>query len=200
MAFLNQRFPDRIARGAVGGLGWRTTILEASSGHESAISHWSQARGRWNVSQAIKAQGAHDKARDFLHMARGRFHRWRFKDHTDFQVSRAQSRLVAVTGGGGYRVCKAYGDDPTFEYVRRLTRIVPGTFQAFVAGVPTASTIDVDTGITNVGADPETTFTCEFDVPCRFDTDKHDAKLMSRKPGDRLLILWDDIDIVEVLE
>ena len=107
MAFLNERFPDDIARGAVGGHGcWSTALVELSDGAETAVQQWLRARGIWNVSQGLKIADAdgelvedprrHEAARDFFYMCRGRLHRFRFKDWGDFTMAR---QAIGATNG-----------------------------------------------------------------------------------------------------
>lgn len=217
MGFLSTRFPDAIARGASGGHAYfSTTIVEVLSGHEKAISNWSASRGRWNVSQGLKiarADGSvvtdpkrYEAARDFLYMARGRLHRFRFKDWSDYACARSSGRLVQITSTT-FQVAKVYGTDPSFEYVRSLTRLVASTVTVWVGGVlqssPANYTVDLDTGVVTFASPPGVAtreVACEFDVPCRFDTDRVDARLVHRRGDGTNLIEWSDIDIVEVRE
>lgn len=217
MGFLTTRFPDLIARGATGGHAFfDTTIVEVQSGHEVAISNWSASRGRWNVSQGIKIKRddntvvtdprRYEAARDFLYMARGRLHRFRFKDWADYRCQRAHGRLVQITSTT-FQISKVYGSEVAFEYVRSLTRPVTGTIQIWLDGVlqssPANYTVNVDTGVVTFGSAPGAAVrevACEFDVPARFDTDRIDARLLHRKGDGTMFLEWDSIDIVEVRE
>jgi len=203
MAELSQRFPDDIARGARGGAGYSTTVVAAFGGGEDRNINWPEARHRYDVSYAVKSM---DRARvcdAHFRKARGRAHSFRFKDWTDFQLARADSRLVLVSGTT-YQLCKVYGaDEPAFEEVREIRRIVAGTLSVYsvdtllVAGVD--YTVDVDTGRITT-ASGTLTASCEFDVPCRYDFDEKDATLVHRKPDGTVLIEWSGIRLVEVLD
>lgn len=203
MAELSQRFPDDIARGAKGGPGYSTTVAEAFGGGEDRNMNWPGARHRYDVSHAVKSS---DRARicdAHFRKARGRAHSFRFKDWADFELAAADSRLVLVSGTT-YQLCKVYGaDEPTFEEVREITRIVAGTLVVYSSGTPLTAgvdyTVDVDTGRITT-ASGTLTAACEFDVPCRYDFDEKDATLVHRKADGTVLIEWSGIRIVEVLD
>lgn len=199
MAYLNKPFPRRIARGATGGHGhWMTEIVESVGGHEYATQLWSRARGRWNVSHGIKTSAQHEEAQAHYYMARGRLHTWRFRDWKDYQLSREHSTLVAVTGG--WRITRVYGDVAGMEYLRPITRPCPGTVRVYDgSGTLVSTTVDYETGIVGAGG-AGYTVECEFDVPCRYDTDRMDTSVLSRKPDGTLFINWANLDIVESRE
>jgi uncharacterized protein (TIGR02217 family) len=223
MGFLATKFPDVIARGATGGHAhFQTEIVELLSGRESATSLWQFSRGRWNVSQGLKAAKPdgtlapsarrHEAARDMLYMARGRRHHFRFKDWADHVCHRANGRLVLISGNA-YRIAKVYGSEVAHEYVRTLTRPVAGTVQVWIGGVlqvggytvDTSSTdfVDGTTGVLTFSSPPGGALevACEFDVPCRFDVDRVDTTLVHRNGFDGTsFIEWDNIAIVEVRE
>lgn len=207
MGDLNQRFPDRIAAGATGGHAYfLTQVAAVKSGAEVRNQDWSLARGRWNVSQGLKTQADYETIRDFLYMARGRFHRFRFKDWKDYRCARADGRLVQVTSTT-FQIAKVYGSDPTFEYVRNLKRIVANTQSIWKDAVLLTEgggagqyTLNDDTGIVTFGTAPGASVlevSCDFDVPARFDIDRDDSAIRGRKPDGTLFIEWDNIDIVE---
>lgn len=202
MGFLATRFPDNIARGALGGPGYSTSVAEAFGGAEVRNINWSASRHKYNVSQGIKT-GADATACDaFFRKARGRAHAFRFKDWADYQLAVANSRLVLISGTT-YQISKVYGaDDATYEEVRSLTRIVAGTLKVYSAGVlktvTTDYTVDMDTGrvTTALGT---LTCSCEFDVPCRFNFDQKSASLVHRQADGTMVVQWEGIDIVEVI-
>lgn len=216
MAFLNQRFPECISIGAVGGHGcFDTAIVQLASGAESAIQRWLRARGRWNISNGVKyatEEGdlvddpdLHDMARAFFYMTRGRLHHFRFKDWGDYVCSREASRVLELTSTT-FQAYKVYGDDPSFEYLRKLTRLIAG-MSVWIGGTPAALgvdyTVNVDTGILTIASSPDPAtveILSEFDVPCRFDTDSYQPELMFRRADGRVLMNWDDIPIIEVRE
>lgn len=210
MGILADRYPDDIARGAEGGHGiWQSTIVRHEGGFETPNLDWEDAKGEWNVSRAIALTGKHEIARSHFYKARGTFHYFRFKDHTDFECDRTGDDKGRLTGSTTtWQINKVYGtDESTFEYVRPLKRIVAGTLQIWVDGtlktIATHYTVDNDTGIVtslSSWAGSALEVACEFDVLCRYDTPKFSPKVVLKRPNGDLLMDWADINIVEVRE
>lgn len=203
MAELSQRFPDAIARGARGGPGYSTTVVAAFGGGEDRNANWEEARHRYDVSQTVKDDEQARELDAFFRKARGRKNTFRFKDWTDYQLAAADSRLVLVSGTT-YQISKVYGaDEPTFEEVRALRRIVAGSLTVYSSGAPLTAgvdyTVDLNTGLVTT-ASGTLTAACEFDVPCRFDFDEKDSTLVTVRPNGQTLIEWSGIRIVEVLD
>lgn len=210
MGILAERFPDDIARGAEGGHGyWKATIVAHEGGYETPNLDWEDARGEWNVARAIELTGKHEKARSYFYKARAMFNHWRMKDWHDFRCARTGNDLGRLTGATtDWQINKVYGaDEPSFEYVRPLKRIVAGTVQVWRNGalqtLTTHYTVDIDTGlITSVASWAGDTLevACEFDVLCRFDTPRFAPRLAHRRADNTMLFDWSDINIVEVRE
>lgn len=218
MGFLNARFPEDISLGATGGhAGFNTLVVAAMSGREYRSDTWEEAQGRWNVSQGIKRlhpdgslsvdRRRYAAARNFFMMARGRLHAFRFKDWTDYVVARTEGRLVQITTTT-FQLSKVYvyAGDTAFEYVRPITRPLASSLQVWLNGTLKATPADYTLGALGVvtfasapgGATREVA--CEFDVPCRFDIDRAEPTIVNRKPDGTLLLEWDGIDIVEVID
>ena len=208
MGFLTQRFPDRISAGAVGGPGFSTTVTTTFGGRESRNINWEASKHRYNVSQGVKNDADARHCDEFFRKARGRAHAFRFKDWRDYLLNTANSRMVQITATT-FQLCKVYGaDEPTFEEVRVLTRLVSGTVRVFnnatelVMGAGAGKfTVNVDTGIVTYGTAPggaTRTASCQFDVPCRFDFDEKQAGLVSYRNDGTIMVSWDNIMLVEV--
>jgi uncharacterized protein (TIGR02217 family) len=209
MGILTGRFPEDISVGAEGGwAGWLVTIVEHAGGQETAHLNDVESRGRWNCARVVEDEALHNVARRFFIRARGSFHHFRFKDHADFECARTGDDKGLLMGSGtAWTIHKSYADSDTFEYVRRLYRIVSGTDQIWRNGTlmvrNTDYSIDNDTGeITASGEwDGDTLeVACEFDILCRFDMDRLSARLEFRQNDGTLYLQWPDIDIVEVRE
>jgi uncharacterized protein (TIGR02217 family) len=210
MAVLTDRFPSLIAKGAEGGWpGWLVSITAHAGGQETPVLLDPHPLGRWNVSRAIEKLSKHEVARRHFIMARGSFHRFRFKDWTDYTCTRTGSDRGELIGSGtSWQCTKTYGaDDATFRYRRSLTRIVALTDQVWRNGALQTRgsdyTIDNDTGVITssiswTGATLE--LACQFDVLCRYDIDRLSAVALANTPSDGLKLSWTDIDIVEVRE
>jgi uncharacterized protein (TIGR02217 family) len=202
MAELAQRFPDRIARGASGGVSYSTTVVTAFGGGERRNINQEEGRRRYDVSQAVKDDADARECDAFFRKARGKAHTFRFKDWFDYVLEPADSRLVLVSAGV-YQISKVYGaDEPDFEEVVPLRRIVDGTLTVYSSGTPLTEgagyTVDIDTGLVTT-ASGTLTARCEYDVPCRFDFDEKDATLVHRRRDGSILVEWSGIRIVEVL-
>ena len=200
---LAQPFPERITRGAIGGPGYNTAVVEAIGGQESRNLAWPVGRHRYNVSQGIKDDADQRECDAFFRKARGRARPFLFKDWTDYTLAVADSRLVLVSGTT-YQLSKVYGaDEPAYEEVRSLERIRSGTLLVYSAGVLKTEgvdyTADLSTGLVTTALGTLTA-ACEFYVPCRFDFDQKRAALIDRQRDGSVFVQWDNIDIVEVVD
>jgi uncharacterized protein (TIGR02217 family) len=197
--------------GAVGGPRFSTTVTTLSGGTEQRNINWAKARGEWDVSHGLKTDQQVDELLAFFHARNGKAYGFRFKDWSDYRLPRwidTPGDLVPIpvlftTDGttNTVQIVKVYGDTAGF-YVRPIAKPVPGTVQMLDNGVQTfAFTVDNTTGIITLGtALAHTTghhiaVVCEFDVPCRFDTD--DMKLTTTMVDN---FSWQPIPIVETRE
>lgn len=200
MAFLESpRFPDRIAYGATGGPGFSTVVVVSASGRESRNSAWLYPRHAWDVSQGINSQADFDALLAFFMTARGRQHGWRFKDWSDFEATHAQGFVTAITSTT-FQAVKLYVSGSNSQ-ARIIRKPVDGSTEIKVSGTPTAHTVDATTGIFTIGSEPDAanvTWSGQFDVPMRFDTDRLDRRIVSRNVTTGLLHEWSGIPIIEV--
>ena len=191
MAFKEIQFPEAISYGAVGGLYWNTRIVENEGGYEFRDKLLLQPRGRWDVAHAARLPAAYEPLRAFFYVVGGQADGFRFKDHTDYTVTSAESVLVAIDATHKQLAKRYQYGAETFD--RKLTKIVASTF------VPTAGSglsLDYNTGILTFASAPSS-FTCEFDVPARFGTDEMRAETITRS-GNLLVIGWSSIPIVAI--
>lgn len=167
----NVRLPDDIERGAVGGPGFKTTIITLSNGGEQRNQEWSKARGSWDVGYGIKDRDDLMAVVAFFNARRGRARGFRFKDWLDFS---ATAELVGTTGNSLTRqLQKTYADDVN-PYVRPIVLPVAGTVKVYIDNIltPAGWTLG-DNGILTFDDDPgeNVKASFEFDVPARFDID-----------------------------
>lgn len=207
MGFItSRRFPDDVSRNMTGGAArFQTTIATTRAGLEQRTQDWSRAKGRWRFAHTKLGDDYEDLVA-FLYMARGRLHGFRFRDWKDCESTRDDTALVALTSTTS-QIYKVYGDDPDFEYQRKLTRIVDGTLSVWKDNVLQTEgvgyTVDVETGIITWASPPggaTVEAECEFDVPCRFEIDAEESDLVNRKPDGTVLVQWDAIEVVEIPE
>lgn len=204
MAFLTDRFPEKITFGARGGPTWATNVVMLGGGNEQRIKNWSKARLRWDVSHGIKTQDDFDELLAFFYNAAGRANSFRFKDWTDYRVADADKVTLATytdLSDESYQLFKTYtiGSD---NYYRPITRPVASAFKLFYDGVQAVGSeysLDADTGVLTLTGDPPNgtvvAWSGEFDVPCRFDIDE-----MNVSYDDYNNYNWPRIPIVEVRE
>ncbi len=182
------RLPEGIERGSQFGPTFRNVIQEAISGNEQRFAQWTHCRGVGDLSYGLLASS--DPLGDFaaiLALWRGHFgslYPFRFRDWGDYTVSEE----LFGTGDGSttqFQLVKTYdpsqillGTPGTFFYVRSIT-LVSSAPSIFIDGalktVVTDYTIS-GSGLVTFATAPantkELTWTGEFDVPVRFDTDQ----------------------------
>jgi uncharacterized protein (TIGR02217 family) len=202
--FKNIRFPVRVVQ-PKGGPTWSTSINLTTGGNEAVNINWQYPRGRWTCSVPQGKQDVLDEVLAFWHVAKGRGNTWRFKDWTDYSVSR---QSIGTTDGSTatFQIVKVYAF-LTETASRLITKPVAGTVACWVGGVQrtegvgaTQFQVDSSTGIVTLGATLAATtgndveVSCEFDVHARFESDSPDGLTVPRDG----MVYWDDIGIVEV--
>jgi uncharacterized protein (TIGR02217 family) len=191
--FKEIQFPPKVSFGAVGGLSWLTVITGVESGQEQRQQVLAQPLGRWEVAHAARRQADYELVRAHFNNVRGRAYGFRFKDWTDYTVSAAESHLSDSDGSPTQKqLAKAYTFGSEIFY-RKLTKIVAGTF---VATGGSGLSLDYTNGILQYSSLP-TSFSCEFDVPARYDTDEMRAETID-KGRDGFIIGWSSIPIVAI--
>lgn len=172
--FDDVRLPVDIEVGATGGPEWKTTIVDFSSGSEQRNQDWSEHRCTFDIGYGISNIDDLRAVLAFHYARRGRARPFRFKDWTDFNL---QDEPIA-TGNGvltDFQIIKTYESSGPNPYGRRITRPVASTLVVKVNGVVTTVTLNA-LGMIHFSSPPANlstiTVTCEFDIPCRFDSDK----------------------------
>lgn len=141
MTFHDVRMPEDIERGAVGGPGFKTTVLALSSGAEQRNVNWNRSRGKWNISYGITNKSELDPVINMFYAMQGMAGGFRFKDWSDFQIGDTINGLTSTAqeiglGDGinaAFQVFKRYDVTVTF-YDRIINKIVSGTLRVFVGG------------------------------------------------------------------
>ncbi len=168
--FHDVRFPDAIARGAIGGPEFSTDVIAVASGYEQRNVNWSAARAKFDISTGIRTRDQMAEVIAFFRARRGRAYGFRFRDWNDFEA--IGEALAATADPLVWQLRKQYASGPSSEQ-RTITKPEAGTVVVRVDGDPAAVTVDYLTGLvaflTAPGAQPYADFA--FDVPVRFDTD-----------------------------
>jgi len=185
MSFHEVRFPEDISYGSTGGPGYRTVIIETTSGAEQRVSRWQDARNVYRVRYAKKTQQQMMALLSFYRARRGALHGFRFKDHRDYStaadgVGTPSSNDQSLGTGDGstltFQLRKGYTSGGITVW-RNLTKIVANTIKVRVGGteLSTGWSVNLNTGIITFSVAPADTVVvkagCEFDVPVRFSKD-----------------------------
>jgi uncharacterized protein (TIGR02217 family) len=196
MSFHEVRFPDTISRGARGGPGRRTQIVELASGDEERNASWANSRRRYDVAYGIRRADDLAAVVAFFETRNGRLHGFRFKDWADYKSglpSQPPSPLDQPLGIGdstttAFPLVKRYTSGAQV-WLRVITKPVAGTLRLALGGVEQAGgwALDPTSGFVTFSIAPPSgtaiTAGFEFDVPVRFDTDTLDVTLDLERLG-----------------
>jgi uncharacterized protein (TIGR02217 family) len=191
--FTDEVFPEDVSDGATGGPEFSTVIITASSGNEQRVQQWERPRRRWNVSHGLRTPEEMSLLVAFFLGVKGKATGFRFRDPSDYEAT--DEPLSGV--GGTRQLTKEY----TFGSLttsRDITKPAPATVTLKRNGVAyTDFTLDTSTGIvTLVGLTTGTfTWSGEFHVPARFDTDSF--RLNMEEFGIRN---WEEIIVLELMD
>lgn len=204
MAFFETpRFPEAISYGATGGPSFATEVVTVESGREKRNARWAFPQHRWDVSHHVRVQSDLDALRAFFLAMNGRLHGFRFKDWSDYQCPITQGVVSGLTGTT-FQLVKRYTNGAVSKD-RNIVKPIAAGFVLKDTGVTLTLTTDytlnsttgvVTTTITRTAAN--LTWSGEFDVPMRFDTDEFRAEIADRA-GSTLLYAVSSVPVVEVL-
>lgn len=190
--FIDIRFPPKISLGAEGGDEFNTDIVIVASGFETRNQNWEKALRRYDVAHAARREEDWRLLRAFFLAVRGRACSFRFKDWTDYECAVGEGTFIDADGSPtGKQMVKTY----TFQgqtYQKVITKPINGKVTVTGGG-----TVDYSSGI--VLGNP-TAWYGEFDLHCRFDTDRMVSLTIDRSTDGELLVGWQSIPIVEVRE
>lgn len=175
MAFLDIRFPVNIAYGAVGGPGYSTDVVTLNSGFENRNQNWSVARCMYDAAKGCKTDQDRIDLIKFFRVAKGKMHSFRWRDFSDYQVLTGEGTLTAL-GGGTFQLVKQYTNAAGTEN-RTITLPVNAVVKqgSTTLVLNTHYTLNLTTGVLTIIGSPTPapdSWTGEFDVPARFDTDQ----------------------------
>jgi uncharacterized protein (TIGR02217 family) len=189
------RFPEFVSAWAIGGRGFKTSIVETDGGNEYRNAQWSLARGTWQVQNAWMSANPQNNVfnwkatRNMFMVARGRLNAFRFKDPLDYSDEGAGVfvQLTPTT----FQMYKNYAIAP-LSYAQIIQKPVVGTV-VVTGGV--SPVVDYTTGIVTVSSGTPGSWTGQFDVPVRFDDDMP-ANGLDESTG--ALMNWQTLKLVEV--
>lgn len=207
MAFYESpRFPERIAAGALGGPEFMTTVVKVVGGAEQRNASWTYPLHKWDVSQGLRHQADFQAVRAFFLTMKGRLHGFRFKDLADYTAAHTGDEKGIVSGltSTTFQLVKRYtSGSQTAD--RKIVKPIATGFELKDSGstltLTTDYTLDATTGIvttTTTRTAANLTWSGEFDVPMRFDTDALRGRIEAKNPSKGLLHVWESIPIVEL--
>jgi uncharacterized protein (TIGR02217 family) len=206
MAFHDIRLPEHVERGAVGGPGFKTTVIMLASGHEARNGRWEQTRAKYNIGYGIQNSEDLAEVRDFFFARLGRLNTFRFKDWVDFVLPQ---NTAFATGNGTqteFQLHKPYTSGGQTHY-REITKPVAGitvTAQGTFDGSPysNTATVDLTTGLCTfdepVPSGVPIFAEGEFDLHVRFDTDMLEIQAEAFVGGPEASGVIPQIPIIEV--
>lgn len=175
--FLELLFPTNVSLGAIGGTGWSTRVVVTDGGSEFRQQLWGYSRGKWTVGHNLRTQTQYSQLIAFHRLVLGKTLGFRFRDWTDYTDNGLG--VVQKNAAGAWQLAKLYTQTDLFgtpwNNYRLISKPEPGTIQMYLNASPISSeTIDYTTGVVT-GIAPSGgnvyTWTGNFHVPVRFDTD-----------------------------
>lgn len=185
------RFPSKISLNAIGGPRFKTSIAIMASGTESRVQEWELERGEWVVSHSARLPKDWQPLLSFFRaIAKGSANTFRFKDWTDFECAVGEGLFVNDESGSPTlrQMVKRYTFEG-FTYDRVIAKPINGKITTNAVG------LDYATGLATSG----TTWNGEFDVWARLNIDPMKCQVINRNPEEGLIVGWDGIEIVEVI-
>ncbi len=197
LPFHEVQFPPDISFGSTGGPTYSTDIVTTTSGYEQRNINWSQSRCEYQAAHGVKTAKQIAELLAFFRARRGKAIGFRYKDWSDFiginQVISAGDGTTTT-----FQLIKTYVDCAGYTEVRTIKKPVPHTVLIYVnKAYQNTVSVDYTTGLITFAVAPPLAATItadfEFDVPCRFDTDKMPINLKEWQ-----LYAWDNVPIVEI--
>lgn len=194
--FNESRLLDKVSYGSEFGQEFNTRIVTLRNGVERRNIMWSMPLGRYSVNYQAILPEHHDLVRG-AHMASiGSAIPFRLKDWTDFTADR---EVIGTADGGvqSLQLTKTYNFG-SFSLARLIKKPVVGKVQIYANGVPITSTVNYTTGIATLSAvaGEEISWSGEFDVPVRFESDNLDVQPAAKVGAGFALVC--NVDLVEV--
>jgi uncharacterized protein (TIGR02217 family) len=171
------RFPDDLARWALGGVNYSTIVIGSTSGRETRNSLWQYGRAQWDLQNVERAEGVAGNAyvlqtlRNFFRVCKGQAYGFRMRDYTDYSdegngimglpVSLLAPGAAPTSHGAGvgvYQLYKQYVASPLSDY-RVIQKPLPGsvTIKRNGSTVPGSgagsASLDTTTGLVTFTAD-----------------------------------------------
>lgn len=203
MSFIDQRFPQQYAYGAVASDEWLVEIVTTINNRESRNAPFADPRRSWDLSTTGRTQAERDGLHKWFLAMRGPFHSFAFKDFADHFAERQQ---IAIGDGTqtDFQVTKRYVVGAEV-YARKITKPVVASVRVWVndALQPAGYTVSRSTGVITFDAAPANGAVveceCEFDVPVRFQQPRMSWQAINRNAREGLIYVCSDMSLIEVI-
>lgn len=177
-SFVEERLNTEIRYGSTGGPEFNTEVVVLDSGAEARNSNWQDSRGAWVLASDIYNEAEKNSLLAFFRARKGRAEGFRFKDWSDYRADTSNGIVMVFVAGGvtTYWLYKRYTSGSTNQE-RKITKPLTGTVTIYRNGTLQAgATVNYTTGqVTPTDGSGSLTWSGEFDVPVRFDTDAFKA-------------------------
>ena len=190
MAFHNVQFPTDISYGSSGGPGWKTSVIELSSGAEQRVAKWAYPRRKYDVSYGVRSYAQLSNLYEFYLARQGAANSFRYKDWFDYASSSpgtvapsAIDQQCVLANGNNASYTSGSGNSPSIflqkkytsgsnSHTRAIDLPVSGTITVSVNG-STAGVTFTDNGDGSIVVNSASNTGLvkagfEFDVPVRF--------------------------------
>lgn len=186
------RFPECVsnASGWQGGPSYQTDIVVVDSGREQRNGVWDYPLHEYDCAQAARFATEYVPLQNFFHVAGGMANGFRVKDWLDYTVTGTEG-VFEMIDTTHFQLVKVY-----YAGVQYRGRAIQKPAAGVVVTGGSGATVDLSTGIVTVAGGTPTSWVGEFDVPCRFGTDKMVGRAV--KAARELLMDWDSIPILEI--
>lgn len=191
--FKDMLFPIDVAVQTTGGPSFDVDVIIKSNQQEARNLNSAFERWSGDCSQGAKLPKQYKPLQAFFRNARAMAYSWRYRDPLDYTVAAADSAFIVIDSTHAYLGKNYVYQGQTFT--RKITKPVNGTFSATGGS---GLSLDYDTGILTHGSLP-TSFVTEFHIHARFDTNAMTARSVAKNPTYGLIVDWNDIPIVEVI-
>lgn len=180
---IDQRLSRDIEVGAKARPRYSTDVVTTDGGYEFRTSRWAYPLFgfEFTIEPGNQADDSADPSSqtlkefvDLWHACGGRYNTFKFRHWSDYIATGS----AIATGDGttvAFQLYRTYTAGAVTR-TRKITRPVQGSVVAYVAGVPTAVTVNEGTGVITFGSAPANgaaiTADFQFDIPVRFGDDE----------------------------
>jgi uncharacterized protein (TIGR02217 family) len=200
LAFLESpRFNIAIRYGTVGSPEFNTDVSIVTSGAEQRKANWLESRGAWQLSSELYTRDELRALLAFFRERRGKAGGFRFKDWSDFQATPVEGQFeTVITNPNVLQMVKVYKTGTNIT-TRLISKPVSGTITIYKNGVKQpAFALDYKNGLL-VASGTGYSWSGQFDVPARFDTDHFECAFEGYRDSDgEALYAISSLPIVEI--